>query len=47
MGLRGLLDIERHVDDVIFPLMDMCLITLAGWFSPSPAKNNFSIQSLF
>ena len=27
--------------------MDMCLIMLAGWFSPSPTKNNFSIQSLF
>ena len=24
----------------------MCLITLAGWFSPSPTKNNFDVRSL-
>ena len=35
-----------HVDDIIFPKMDMCLITLAGWFSQSPTKNNFDIWSL-
>ena len=53
MGLCSLLGIkwwergERwHVDDIIFPKMDMCLITLAGWFSPRPTKNNFDVWSL-
>ena len=34
-----------RVDDIIFPKIDPCLITLAGWFSPSPTKNNFGIWS--
>ena len=33
---------RRRVDDIIFPKIDACLITLAGWF---PTKNNFGIQS--
>jgi hypothetical protein len=45
--LRGLWDIkgsagrENHYgDDIIFPNIEMCLITLAGWFNESPLKKN-------
>ena len=34
-----------RVYDIIFPKIDPCLIMLAGWFSPSPTKNNFGIWS--
>jgi hypothetical protein len=34
------------VDDIMFPKMDACLITLAGSFSPSLTKNNFESWSL-
>ena len=34
-----------HMNDIIFPKIDMCLIMLAGWFSRGATKNNFDIRS--
>jgi hypothetical protein len=50
MNLHGLQSRKgrkaAHADDIIFPKIDMCLITWVGWFNPSPTKNNFDIRSL-
>ena len=35
---------RQYVDDIIFPKMDMCLISLVGWFNPSPTNNNFDLN---
>ena len=34
-------------DDIIFPNLDMCLITLAGWFNENLLKKNWNPRCNF
>ena len=34
-------------DDIIFPNLDMCLITLAGWFNKNLLKKNWNPRCNF
>ena len=34
-------------DDIIFPNLDMCIITLAGWFNKSLLKKNWNPRCNF
>ena len=51
MGQQGLWYIggtlKMQGDDIIFPNLDMCLITLAGWFNESLLKKNWNPRCNF